>query len=261
MESRKVPRIGDETSAGPCGADTAAAPGKRVAIVQSNYIPWKGYFDLINRVDEFVLFDDVQYTRRDWRNRNRIKTPHGPAWLTIPVATKGRYLSPIKDVTVDDPRWASSHWRTIAAHYGRARCFARYRDRLEHLYASCEERRLSEVNRRFLAAFCEILGIGTRLSWSMDYLNAGDDGLGRTERLVAICRRAGATSYLSGPAARAYLEIDLFARAGIHVEFADYSGYPEYDQCHPPFVHEVSVLDLILNMGEDSPRYMRSFGW
>src|SRR5215510_8709820 len=101
---------------------------KKVAIVQSNYIPWKGYFDLINSVDEFILFDDMQYTKRDWRNRNRIKTPDGVAWLTIPVAVKGKYHQRIADTLVSDPSWIASHWKTIRHCYARAPYFAVYRD-------------------------------------------------------------------------------------------------------------------------------------
>src|SRR5262245_47310638 len=111
-----------------------AMAGKRVAIVQSNYIPWKGYFDLINSVDEFVLFDDVQYTRRDWRNRNKIKTPQGLLWLTIPVEVKGKFQQKIHDTRVSDLRWQTKHWQSIAQAYGKARYFAEYRECFENLY-------------------------------------------------------------------------------------------------------------------------------
>jgi len=106
---------------------------KRVAIVQSSYIPWKGYFDLIRHVDEFILFDDVQFTKRDWRNRNRIKTPQGPLWLSIPVQVKGRYLQAIKDTVVSDPAWSRTHWRTIRSNYAKAPFFPQFKDALEDL--------------------------------------------------------------------------------------------------------------------------------
>ena len=124
--------------------------GRRIAIVQSNYIPWKGYFDLIAKVDEFVLYDDAQYTRRDWRNRNRIKTPSGPQWLSIPVASKGKYLEPIKDITVSDPAWNERHWQTLLAHYARAAGFAAYRDLFEEAYRGAQDPRLSVINRRLI---------------------------------------------------------------------------------------------------------------
>jgi hypothetical protein len=226
--------------------------GKRVAIVQSNYIPWKGYFDLVNAVDEFILFDDVQYTRRDWRNRNLIKTPNGLRWLSIPVATKGRYLDPIKDIEVSDPAWPESHWRALAAAYSAAPFFAEYRPIFEPLYRETRESRLSAVNHRFLKAVCGILGISTPLTWSMDYELRGD----RTERLVALCQQAGGTAYVSGPTARAYIDAEPFRAANIDLVFFDYGGYAEYEQLHPPFEHRVSVLDLIFHAGPRSREYL-----
>jgi hypothetical protein len=227
----------------------------RIAILQSSYIPWKGYFDLIHSVDEFVLFDDVQYTRRDWRNRNRIKTPNGSAWLTIPVSTKGKYLEPIKDICVSDPWWGDHHWRSISANYARAPYFKQYKDLFEPLFLDQSERRLSGINYRWIRAICEVLGIRTRLSWSMDYQLAS----GKTERLVEICRQAGATTYLSGPSARNYIEPVQFRDANVELVYFDYAGYPEYSQLFPPFDHHVSVLDLIFNQGPDATRYMLSF--
>jgi hypothetical protein len=223
-----------------------------VAVVQSSYIPWKGYFDLMRQVDEFILYDDAQFTRRDWRNRNRIKTKDGLLGLTIPVEGKGRYHQPIKDALISDPRWADRHFKTIAAAYGRAAHFREYRDVLEDLYRGATSNRLSEVNRRFLEGLARLLGIGTRLSWSMDYQLPE----GRVERLVALCRQAGATRYLSGPSAKAYLEARPFADAGIELAFIDYTGYPEYAQVHPPFVHQVSAIDLLVNVGPEAARYL-----
>lgn len=237
------------------GGRPAARSGKRIAIVQSSYIPWKGYFDLMNSVDEFVLFDDVQYTRRDWRNRNRIKTPAGPAWLSIPVSSKGQFEAPIKDIRVDDRTWAGRHWRTIRANYARAPHFGSYSAVLEPLYLACDESHLSGINRRFLAAICEILGIRTRLSWSWEY----DIIDGKTERLVSICRQAGASAYFSGPSAASYIDARQFQDAGIDLIYFDYAGYPAYRQLFPPFDHHVSVLDLILNEGPEARRFMLSF--
>jgi hypothetical protein len=227
-----------------------------VAIVQSNYIPWKGYFDIINRVDEFMLFDDRQYTRRDWRNRNLIKTAQGVHWLTIPVHAKGRYEQRIDETMISDPEWAGRHWKTIASAYAAAPFFDQYREAIEALYKVSGEERLSDVNRRFLDAICGLLGIRTRLSWSTDYTAEGS----RTERLVNLCQLAGATEYLSGPAARAYIEEDRFRDAGIELTYMDYSGYPEYPQLHGPFEHGVSIVDLLFNTGPDAHRYMKSFG-
>ena len=232
--------------------------GKRIAVVQSSYIPWKGYFDLINKVDEFILYDDLQYTRRDWRNRNRIKTPQGARWLTIPVKAKGRYHQKIRDVVVSDQRWSERHWKSICLNYSRAPCFEAMGPLLHDLYSKCrDETHLSAINYKFLEGICRILGIKTRMSWSMDYDLVGD----RTERLVHLCRQAGASEYLSGPAAKSYLDEALFSTQGIRVCWMDYRGYREHGQLFcPPFIHEVSMIDLIMNEGpEGAKKYMLSF--
>lgn len=228
--------------------------GKRVAIVQSCYIPWKGYFDLINLVDEFILYDDRQYTRRDWRNRNRIKTAQGTQWLTIPVEVKGRYDQRIDETLVSEPRWAARHWKTLHHSYASASRFDDYAGLVEGLYADATSPVLSKINRHFLDALCEVLGIETKLSWSTDYDAQGD----KTERLVSLCLAAGAAVYYSGPRAREYMNEALFAEAGIVLEYMDYSDYPEYPQPHPPFEHNVTILDLLLSTGSDAPRYLKS---
>ena len=227
--------------------------GKTVAIVQSNYIPWKGYFDLMRRSDEFILYDDAQYTRRDWRNRNLIKTAQGLQWLTIPVQTRGQFEQRICDVEVSDPAWGRQHCETLRRNYAKAPFFDSYRERLEPLYRDESLRSLSQINQRFLVAICEMLGIQTRIAWSSDYQLVE----GRTERLVDLCRQAGAKRYLSGPSARAYLDESLFAAAGIEVVYMDYTGYPEYPQSHPPFEHRVTVLDLLFHTGPEAPRYLQ----
>lgn len=228
---------------------------KKIAIVQSNYIPWKGYFDLINMVDEFVLYDDMQYTRRDWRNRNYIKTRNGLELLTIPVVVKGKYFQAIKDTRVADPSWAKKHWHVIHHHYVRARYFGYYRDMIEPIYLECEEELLSRINFMFIKAVCGILGIKTKISWSMDY----DLVDGKTDRLVGICKSAGATQYISGPSARTYLDPILFNKEGIHLSYIDYSGYPPYAQLFDGFEHSVSIFDLIFNEGQNATKFMRSF--
>jgi hypothetical protein len=225
---------------------------KRIAILQSSYVPWKGYFDIAGSVDEFILYDDVQYSKNGWRNRNRIKTREGTAWITIPVLVKGRFGQPVRDVEIGDPRWAARHWTSLQTHYARAQWFPNLAPELAGLYErASREPLLSRVNEMFLRAICDLLGIGTRITRSMDYELRGD----RTERLVGLCEQAGAGEYLSGPAARAYLDESRFTEKGIAVRWMDYSGYPEYHQLFsPPFIHEVSILDLLLNEGPQGAR-------
>lgn len=228
---------------------------KKVAIVQSNYIPWKGYFDLINRADEFILLDDLQYTRGDWRNRNIIKSHGGLLWLTIPVLAKGKFGQAIKETVVSGSGWRRRHWRTITQSYSRTKWFREYKELFEELYLGGSEKYLSQINFRFIKAICEILGIRTKISWSMDYELVE----GKTIRLLSLCKQAGATEYISGPAARSYLDEELFRREKIKLSYMDYSAYPEYNQPYPPFEHHVSIIDLIFNEGPDATRYMKSF--
>ena len=229
------------------------ARGTTVAIVQSSYIPWKGYFDLIARADEFVLYDDVQFTRRDWRNRNRIKTPQGPMWLTIPVRVGGRYLQRIRDVEVEDAGWTEKHWRSIVHHYAAAPAAADYRAALEELYRTAPRRWLTEINEHFLSGICGLLQIRTHFRRSSELDLTGE----RSERLVNMCRQLGASTYVSGPAAQTYLDPGLFQAQGIQVEWADYSGYPEYRQLHPPFDHHVSIVDLLMNEGHQARSFLK----
>lgn len=226
---------------------------KTVAIVQSCYIPWKGYFDIIRRVDELILFDDAQYTRHDWRNRNKIKTPDGAPWITIPVRYDGDEPPPIYRAEIADPRWATKHPKTLRQYYSKARCFAEVFEDVESLYRSCAaENRLSPVNRAFLELICKWLDIDTAITWSMQYQFEG----GKTARLVDLCRRSGAGRYLSGPSARDYLDEAQFEAAGIELEYMSYVGYPEYPQLHGEFVHEVSALDLLFNCGDQARRFL-----
>lgn len=231
---------------------------KKVAIVQSCYIPWKGYFDLINMVDEFILYDDMQYTRRDWRNRNMIKTPNGVQWLTVPVEVKGKYFQKINETKLSENTWAAKHWKTILFNYSKTSCFKQFEEEISQLYVQCEkEELLSHINYLFLEKICSLLGISTQLSWSTDY--PVDPELKKTERLLALCQKAGATHYISGPAAQSYMQTELFADAGIALSYIDYSGYPDYPQMFGEFTHTVSILDMLFNVGSDAAKYMKSF--
>jgi hypothetical protein len=235
--------------------NTTIAPPKRVAIIQSNYIPWKGYFDIIQSVDEFILLDEVQYTRRDWRNRNLIKTSQGPQWLTIPVDVKSNFTIAIDQVKIADPAWGRKHWTTITNNYSRSEYFKEYKDQFADIYLNQKETYLSRINLNFITLVNTLLGIKTRISWSRDY-NAP---VGKTERLLSLCKATGASEYLSGPAAQGYLDEELFRSNGVAVSWMDYSNYPEYRQLFPPFVHGVSILDLLFNEGKNATRFMKGF--
>ncbi len=233
----------------------SAAPNstKSIAIVQSNYIPWKGYFDMIRGIDEFILYDDVQYTRRDWRNRNRIKTAHGTQWLTIPVEVKGKYLQKIKETKVSDPAWARTHWQTLCGAYGKAPYFREMKDRFEAFFLGDVSPWLSEINRDLIQIVCGLMGVMTSIRASMDFELHEEDP---TARLLEICLKAGATEYLSGPAAKEYFDVGLFERAGVRVRWMEYAGYPEYPQLHGPFEHAVTALDLLFMTGPAAGSYL-----
>jgi len=226
-----------------------------VVISQSNYIPWKGYFDLIGLADVMILYDDVQFTKRDWRNRNVIKTQSGSHWLTIPVISRGRYHQSILDTVVADLRWPAQHWRAIASAYAHAPAFPLYARRLERLYRAVNGSHLSAINHGFLVELCAMLGIVTDIRWSHELVPSPDED--RTQRLIDLVKSVGGTRYLSGPAAQSYIDPALFTGAGIALTYMDYSDYPEYVQLHGPFSHTVSVIDLLLNAGEEASRYMK----
>lgn len=227
---------------------------RKVAILQSNYIPWKGYFDMINMVDEFIFYDEVQYTKNDWRNRNKIKTPQGIQWLTIPVRQENLEQK-IKDTKISDKKWNIKHWRTISQNYSKAKYFKDYKDIFEELYLTCDEEYLSEINYKFITTINEILEIKTKLRWSSEFKLVD----GQTEKLLGICKDCNADIYLSGPAAKDYFDEELARKENIKVEWMDYSGYNEYEQLHPPFEHGVTILDLIFNEGPNATKFMKSF--
>jgi hypothetical protein len=227
---------------------------KTVSIIQSNYIPWKGYFDIIGLSDEFIILDTVQYTRRDWRNRNRIKGKAGELWLTIPVSSKGKYEQRIDETEIADPGWAERHWKSLEMTYSRLEGARRFGPALRETYeAAAREPMLSGVNRLFLERICGLLGIRTRITSAADYPDTAD----KAGRIIGLCEAAGATRYISGPAAQNYLDPDAFARRGIELHYMDYAGYPEYPQLAEPFEHGVSVLDLMFCTGERAADFMK----
>ena len=226
---------------------------KRVAIVQSNYIPWKGYFDMIASVDEFILYDDMQYTRRDWRNRNQVKTPQGLQWLSVPVSVKGKYFQKIRDTEIEAGDWATVHWKTFEKNYRRAPFFSEVAAWVEPLYLTETYPHLSILNRRFIEAVCSYLDIKTKITNSWDY----ELPEGKTERLAGLCAQAGGSEYVSGPAAKDYIEESIFSAQGIKLTWFDYTGYPEYPQLWGEFAHAVTILDLLFNCGKNSKEYMK----
>lgn len=227
---------------------------KKVAISQSNYIPWKGYFDNIKTVDEFVLYDDVQYTKRDWRNRNKIKTPKGLKWLTIPVEVKGKFHQRINETKISDKDWPIKHLNVLKSHYNKAKCYNEVVCFIEELYHTATQENLSEINHHFISKICIFLNIDTKINFSSEYSLLEK---GKTEKLVNLCMQLDAGEYYSGLAAKNYMDELLFEKENIKVFYFDYSNYPEYSQLYGKFEHQVSILDLIFNEGKAAVNYLK----
>lgn len=227
---------------------------KKVAIIQSSYIPWKGYFDIIHDVDLFIFLDDVQYTNRDWRSRNKIKTPSGTSWLTIPVGSHRDKL--IHEIQLFDKSWAEKHWKTIKLFYSKAPHFKMYKDFFEHIYLERDWNNLSELNQFLTKSIsAELLESKTEFKDSREYCAGGR----KFDLILDLVQKADADLYISGPAAKAYIDEKKFEDIGIKLVFKDFSNYPEYPQFYPPFEHQVTILDLLFHVGADAPYYI--WGW
>ncbi|RJR35582.1 MAG: hypothetical protein C4576_24685 [Desulfobacteraceae bacterium] len=226
----------------------------RVAIIQSSYIPWKGYFDIIHDCDLFIFLDCVQYTKRDWRSRNQIKTADGLKWLSIPVGDNCRRM--INEVTINDPKWQTVHWKTIERFYSKASFYHRYKDLFRDIYLNSRWTSLSQLNQFLIQTICrEILSVTTLFSVAASYPAASS----KSDLILSLCKTANATEYVTGPKAKAYLNESQFHDEGIDITYKDYSQYPEYRQFYPPFVHTVSILDLIFHNGPNSSYFI--WGW
>jgi hypothetical protein len=229
---------------------------KTLVILQSNYIPWKGYFDLMAIADEFLLFDEVQFTKNDWRNRNRIVLAGRLHWLTIPIRTAGQFGMAIERAEVSGRDWARAHWETLQQAYRRAPHFTFVAPALDEAYqAAGKLDRLTEINELFLRVLAALLGVQTPILHAAIVPRQTDDP---TQRLLEVCRARKATAYVSGPAARAYLDPTAFERAGIKLYYANYAGYPLYGQNCEPFHHGVSVVDMLMQCGPQARSHLKA---
>ena len=225
----------------------------KIIITQSNYIPWKGYFDSIAIADTFVVYDDMQYTKRDWRNRNKIVSQNSLKWLSIPVEVKGKYYQKINETKIADSSWAISHWSTLRQDYGKTAHFKEVKDWIEPLFLECNYKYLTEVNLHFIRAILDFFKINTNIKLSSEFTLAEN----KTQRLVDICKQLKATQYCSGPAAKEYMEESKFINDGINIKYFDYSGYEQYQQLSETFEHGVSILDLIFNEGSNAKNFLK----
>ena len=222
---------------------------KTIVILQSNYIPWKGYFDLIRQSDEFIFYDEVQYTVRDWRNRNKIKTAEGLKWLTIPVGPDIRRK--ISEVEMSSQDWKQKHRNIIRQHYRNAPYLKDAEELLETLYSNTINN-LSEYNQFTIKTISEWLGIEAVFTDSRKYNPTGD----KISKLTDILHKTNAQTLLCGPNVMNYLKQEDLEKTGHTLKIIDYSGYPEYQQLYPPFTHFVSILDLIVHTGKKALNYL-----
>jgi len=222
----------------------------KIGTIQSNFLPWRGYFDFIREVDLFIIHDDIQYTKGDWRNRNKIMTPRGAEWITVPVHYR-QSSQLIEETAIDYSKpWARGMLNRIRDSYRKAPCFEPYYSEMSDLLVEPADS-ISDLNLRLIHWVCSHLEIKTPITFSREYNPQG----AKTERLIGILKQVSATTYLSGPSAQAYLEPELFEQAGIGLEYKVYD-YREYEQLYPPFEPAVSVIALMFMVGKDAKTYL-----
>lgn len=216
-----------------------------LVVLQPSYLPWLGFFDQMIRSDVFVYYDDVQFDKHGWRNRNRIKSPNGPHWLTVPVLHKGKFGQSNLEVEIDNRQdWARKHIATIRQFYAKSPYLKLYLPELEDVLLS-RWNNLVELDLAVVDLMCIWLKIKRKIVRSSELGVTGT----QSKRLLRFCQHFGATNYLSGDSAINYLDVDLFASSGIRIEWQKFS-HPVYPQLHGEFVPYLSALDMILNMGE-----------
>jgi hypothetical protein len=229
----------------------------RLGALQPGYLPWSGFFDQIDRSDVFVLYDDLPYAKDSWRNRNRVRTPQGCCWLTVPVVNEGRSRKTIREIEISNARdWRRAHWRTIKNHYAGAPHFADHEEFFGRLYEK-PWRYLVDLDLEIIFYLVGVLGIKTRMLLSSEeglereYLRTREGGKDPTGRMVFMCRRLGADRFLEGARGRSFMEAERSGRVGITLEFHDYQ-HPRYRQLFRPFIPYLSAIDLLFNHGPAS---------
>ena len=234
------------------GLLTSGIKSMRVTILQPSYLPWLGYFEQMQRSDQFVLYDDVQFTRRDWRNRNRIRVPEGSVWLTVPVIQKNKYEQSLLETKIDNSTsWKRKHLETIRCHYSKTPFFDLYFPWCEKVFNS-EWNFLLDLSLETIQYLKGQLKISTPLLRSSELGGTGD----KTERLISVCKQLGATQYLSGESAKNYISEKDFSDQGIELEYQEYQ-HPEYPQRYEGFVPFLSTIDLLFNCGDKSLDFLK----
>lgn len=227
-------------------------------IMQPTYLPWMGFFEMIDATDIYVVFDHVQFVKKYWDQRNRIKTANGVIWLTIPVhnAPQETRICDVK-VSYDNGNPLEKHWKTIALSYKKAPYFNEYKSIFEKIYSK-EYSLLRDLNIELIETVCAILGIKTKIMFSSK-MDLGDKDMNRTERVVNLCKKTGITKLYDAKGAQDLLDTSLFKKEGIEIIFQDFQ-HPEYPQLWGEFIPYLSVIDLLFNCGPDSIKYIKKGG-
>lgn len=230
----------------PAAANPAAPPRTRVCVIlQPSYLPWLGYFAQLHRSDVFIVYDNVQFDKHGWRNRNRIKTAQGPQWLTVPVSPHGKPTN--REIAIDNKQpWRKKHLASLRQNYARAPFFKDYIGIFDEIYTRDWER-LIDLNHECFMALNRALGIEREVHFASEWQVEGDP----VERLIELCRKVGANHFFEGAAGKDYIDAARFTNAGITLEFQDYCCQP-YPQQHGEFVPYLSVVDLLFNCGPKS---------
>lgn len=219
----------------------------KAGILQPGYLPWLGFFEQVYKSDIFVIYDDVQFDKNGWRNRNRIKTANGVQWLTIPVFLKSQNKPLIKDVRIDNKiNWKKKHLESIKVNYSKAEFYLQYYSMFEELLSKDWDF-LIELDMEFIFRICHALGIKREIKFSSEMSVDGD----KNARLINICKKFNANKFFEGQSGKDYMDIDLFKKNGIEVEFQNYK-HPEYRQLYGDFIPYLSIVDLLFNEGEKS---------
>lgn len=228
---------------------------RKIAILQPNYIPWKGTFDLINQVDVFVFYDDVQYTVKDWRSRNRIKTQSGDIWLSVPVIHKGRRNQLIYEAEIDtSSNWQKAHFKSLSIAYKKAPYYDKYSYLFDEIYRNNEWTNIADLNIFTTKLISNALGIKTDFYRSKDLsLNGSKNG----DKVIKICKILECNHFINGPSAKAFMDHSLFEDCKIKLSYIEYD-YLEYTQLYGEFNHFVTVLDVLFNCGPNAGDYIFS---
>ena len=226
----------------------------KVAITQSNYLPWKGYFEIIKFVDEFIFLDEVQFTRRDWRNRNLIRNAEKKVWITLPVKSKGNYKEIISKIQVSNNNWRSSHLKIIESHYSKSEYFEETYKFVKNCFDKLDTNNLSDINKFLIIEISRYLGFKTKFLDSKTIkINSTNDP---SQRIFEIANARKAKIYVTGPAAKNYLNENKFTNNSINVEWFDYKDTKVYNQSYQYFIPNLSIIDCMMNCGKYTELYL-----